>query len=88
MDDNKLDIICKHGKGTASIVCGHHLVSIQPVGFIQNSYEPNDLQGWCYACEYLFGQEGEMTPRFKKFTNAKVVCEQCFEEIKNAHLTE
>lgn len=86
MEENKLEIYCSHGKGIASIVCCHILNSADPVGFIENSSDPNDLQAWCYACEFLFQQEGELTEKFKKFNNAKVVCEMCYQEYKNAHL--
>ena len=59
MDDNKLEIDCRHGKGIASIICCHQLNSVDPVGFIENSFDPDDLQAWCYACEYLYEQEGD-----------------------------
>jgi hypothetical protein len=85
MEDSKLEIECRHGKGIASIICCHLLNSIDPVGFIENSSNPDDLQGWCFACEFLFQQEGEKTEEFKQFNNAKVVCEKCYEEFKNVH---
>ena len=85
MNDSRLVIDCAHGKGIASIVCGHHLVLNQPLGFIENCSDPDDLRGWCYACEYLFQQEGEMTTAFKKFNDAKVACEKCFCDIKRYH---
>ena len=85
MEDSKLEIECRHGKGIASIICCHLLNSINPVGFIENSSDPDDLQGWCFACEFFFEQEGEKTEEFKKFNDAKVVCEKCYEEFKNAH---
>lgn len=83
--EEKLKINCKHGKGIASVVCGHHLSSNQAIGFVENSSDPNDLQGWCYACEFFFQQEGDRTSRFKKFNNAKMVCERCYDEIKTKH---
>jgi len=70
MEDNKLEINCRHGKGTAAIVCGHLLTLNQPLGFIENSSDPDDLQGWCYACEYFFQQEEEMNDQFKAFNTA------------------
>ena len=85
MADSRLEIDCAHGKGVASIVCCHLLNSVDPVGFIENNSDPDDLQAWCYACEFLFQQEGEITDEFKTFNNAKVVCEKCYEEFKNAH---
>jgi hypothetical protein len=61
MEDNKLEIACKHGTGIASVICCHQLNSVDPVGFIENSSELDDLQAWCYACEYFFQQQGDMT---------------------------
>jgi len=85
MEDNKLEINCKHGKGIASVICCHQLNAVSPVGFIENSSDPHDLQGWCYACEYLFLQEGEMTQKFRKFNNPRMVCEKCYAEFKSIH---
>lgn len=85
MEENKLEINCSHGTGIASIVCCHILNSVDPVGFIENTSDPDDLQAWCYACESLFQQEGELTEKFKSFNDSKVVCEKCYEEYKNVH---
>lgn len=86
MEENKLQIDCNyHGKGIASIVCCHHLSSVDPVGFIENNSDPDDLQGWCYACEYLFQEEGEITKKFQQFNNAKMVCEKCYKQYKDTH---
>ena len=85
MEEGRLEINCAHGKETASIICCHLLNSVDTVGFIENSSEPGDLQGWCFACEFLFQQEGDMTQTFRKFCNAKVVCEKCYETFKISH---
>ena len=85
MEDSKIEINCSHGKGVAAIVCCHILNSVDPVGFIENSSEPDDLQGWCYACEFVFEQEANLTEKFRKFNNAMVVCEKCYQQYKNAH---
>ncbi|GHN01808.1 hypothetical protein WSM22_32970 [Cytophagales bacterium WSM2-2] len=85
MKDDKLEIDCKHGKGIASAICYHQLNSVDPIGFIENSSDPDDLQAWCYACEYLFQLERDMTEKFKKFSNAKIVCEKCYENFKSLH---
>ena len=73
MEDGGLEIDCAHGKGIASIVCCHLVNSVDSVGFIENSSDPDDLQAWCYGCEFLFQQEGEITEKFKEFNSAKVV---------------
>lgn len=87
MTEQSLEINCEcHGKGISSVVCGH-LVKNKgiPVGFIENVSEPTDLQGWCYACEYLFQKEGEMTDLFRSFNHMTVVCNKCYVEIKGVH---
>ena len=85
---NRLEIDCSHGKGIACMICCHQLKSPIPVGFIENSSDPDDLQGWCYACEYLYQLEGERTEKFKKFNDARLVCEKCYERYKSLHWTE
>lgn len=88
MKDNRVEIECEHGKGTASVICCHQLNSVDPVGFIENSSDFDDLQAWCYACEYLFQQEGGKTDRFKRFSNSRIVCEECYEKLKSVHSIE
>jgi hypothetical protein len=86
MQNPPLEINCHHGKGVVAVVCGH-LVSNNGValGFIENSSEPDDLQGWCFACEYLYQQESEMTEVFKEFNKMVVVCTICYADIKTKH---
>lgn len=82
-----LSIDCEaHGKGTAATVCCHlpHYKRA-PLGFIENSSEPGDLQGWCYACEHMFSLEGEMTEKFKEFCSFVLVCEECYSAIRRNH---
>jgi hypothetical protein len=87
MKNSKLEINCHHGKGNAAVVCGH-LVSNNGValGFVENSADPDDLQGWCYACEYVYQQESEMTEAFKLFNKMVVVCTICYAGIKTKHI--
>ena len=87
MSNEDLTIDCvKHGVAITATVCSH-LVNNNgaPLGIIENSSEPNDLQCWCYACEYLFLQEADRTDVFRKFCNFSVVCSECYKEIKLAH---
>lgn len=87
MKDRGLEINCEcHGKGISAVVCGHLVKnSGVPIGFIENSNEPLDLQAWCYACEYLYQQESEMTELFKEFNQMVLVCRECYAEIKFHH---
>ncbi|EAT13887.1 hypothetical protein HF888_10640 [Bermanella marisrubri] len=91
MSDEELLILdCeKHGKGVAAVVCGHLTTYCDtPLGFVENSDEPNDLQGWCFACEYVYDQEEDLTDRFKSFNNMRLVCEKCYSIIKSKHTIE
>lgn len=80
-----LTINCKHGTGIASVVCKHLIKSEYALGFIENSRDPQDLQAWCFACEYYFLNQGEMTEAFKEFNQAVLVCNICYEELKEKH---
>ena len=87
MSDEPLKINCeKHGNFVTAAVCGHLVKNNGvPLGFIENSSEPNDLQGWCYACEFLFSEENDKTERFRKFCDHSIVCSKCYEELKEFH---
>lgn len=87
MVDPSLEINCEcHGKGISAVVCGHLAKNEgAAIGFIENSSEPSDLQAWCYACEYLYQQEGDMTSLFKDFNKMILVCRECYADIKAHH---
>jgi hypothetical protein len=61
---------------------------LPPVGFVENSDDPNDLQAWCNACEAKFQAEGEMTEAFRKFNGMTLVCVTCYAEKKLVHMTQ
>ena len=76
----------KHGRGVAAVVCRHLCRSrAAPLGFIENSDEPGDYQAWCNACEAMFEKEGEMTEAFVRFNDFALVCESCYDEIRQHH---
>ena len=87
MSEEELTIDCEeHGKTVTATVCSHLIKNNgAPLGFIENSSEPDDLQGWCYACEHLFLQEEDKTEKFIKFCIFSVVCSECYQQIKAAH---
>lgn len=76
----------QHGKTVAAAVCGHVVRNrTQPLGFVENSDDPDDLQGWCFACEYVYLQEEDKTPRFIGFCQHSIVCSMCYRDIKMFH---
>jgi hypothetical protein len=75
-----------HGRSVVTSVCGH-LVKNEgaPLGFIENSDDPENKQGWCYACELVYAQEDDKTQRFLSFNQHSVVCSKCYDQIKAHH---
>ena len=86
-DNSPLEIDCdKHGHSVAAAICGHLVQNFgPPLGFIENNPDPEDLQGWCYACELMFMEEEDRTEKFQKFCQHSIVCVKCYEEIKAHH---
>lgn len=87
-DDAPLTISCDtHGeRRTAAVVCRHLLVEkTRPVGFIENSSDPDDLQAWCFACEAMFEREDGMTEAFMAFNAMALVCADCYADIRLRH---
>jgi hypothetical protein len=89
-DNEPLMVECgPHGKRVASVVCCHLLsTDLPPVGFIENSDDPDDLQAWCYACEEKFEEEGGMTQAFQEFNGMSLICVVCYQETKSRHSIE
>ncbi len=86
-DDDLLYVDCDiHGRRPAAVVCRHLCNERErALGFIENSSEPGDKQAWCYRCEEMFDQEGEMTEAFKQFNDMALVCEACYDRIRERH---
>ncbi|WP_432726078.1 hypothetical protein [Variovorax sp. W6] len=87
MNEESEKIDCpQHGRTALATVCGH-LVNNHgvPLGFIENSDDPDNKQGWCYACEFVYLQEEDKTERFVAFTDFAVVCSECYDGIKAHH---
>ena len=87
MSEDVTEIECeKHGKSVACVVCSPLVNNEEDsLGFVENSSDRNDLQGWCYACEEMFLQEEEMTEQFKAFMGITIVCAECYDAIKVHH---
>lgn len=75
-----------HGERVSAVVCQHLMqAEIAPLGFVENSNEPNDLQAWCHLCEQEFQKEGDMTDAFRQFNGMAIVCVVCYEIFKVRH---
>jgi hypothetical protein len=86
LDDTERFVPCEaHGKGTAAFVC-QHLFSESGLGFNwgRSAEEPDAPcpDAWCDACESSLQQEGEWSERAMAEANIKVVCNLCYEEIR------
>ena len=85
-DDGPMYVHCgSHGKRVAAVVCRHMIESSEPMGFVENSSDPNDLQAWCERCEEMFLAEGEKTEAFEKFNDRAMVCCDCYSDLKAKH---
>jgi len=89
MSDQPLTIECgTHGRRRTGCVCGH-LIGVTDVslGFVENSSDPDNPQGWCDDCEKMFLRENGMTDVFLAFNDMAVVCVACYAQIKARHST-
>lgn len=87
-DDAPLTISCDaHGEcRTGAVVCRHLLVEkTRPIGFVENSSDPDDLQAWCFDCEAMFEREDGMTDAFRAFNDMVIVCADCYKGIRARH---
>ena len=69
----------------AAVVCRHMIESGEPVGFVENSSDVNDLQAWCDECEKMFLSEGDKTEAFEAFNDRAIVCVVCYAKLKAQH---
>ena len=76
----------RHGDRPSAVVCRHHVqVRDRRVGFVENSSDPSDLQGWCEDCAALFLKQGGMTDEFLRFNDFVLVCIDCYALLKGRH---
>lgn len=76
-----------HGTSRAAFVC-QHLNKDSYTGF-HEAFESNpliepddDYQAWCDECEKMREQEGEWNDVSEGFAKIRLICDQCFFEIK------
>jgi hypothetical protein len=77
-----------HGRRVAAVVCCHIIESSDPVGFVENSGDPLDLQAWCERCEKMFVAEGDKTEAFEAFNDRAIVCCVFYAALKATHSVE
>jgi hypothetical protein len=88
---NKYVDCSNHVADRAAFVC-QHLLDDKSTGFHEAfdsdpSIEPeDDHQAWCDQCEKIRFMECEWTDAAMAFANIKVVCDQCYFEIKERKL--
>lgn len=71
-----------------SVVCCHMIGTTGPVGFVENSSDPDDLQAWCHDCEAMFLAEDGKTDAFVAFNDMAIVCARCYHALKERHWIE
>ena len=76
-----------HGTSRVAFVC-QHLLKGSNLGF-NEAFESNpliepddDYQAWCDECEKTWEKEGEWNETSMAFAKIKLVCDQCYFEIK------
>jgi len=83
----------KHGAGRHAFIC-QHLNNKTKTGFKEvfptwrgmDLEDDDDFQAWCFECEKVRLEENGWTEKAMEFVGGKVVCENCFFEIKEFNL--
>lgn len=88
MQEKKVE--CKnHGLSNAAFIC-QHLTKNKKTGFyepLRDNLEPSEeLQAWCDECEKVRSTEGEWNDNSESFAKIKLICAECFFEIKKFNL--
>jgi len=76
-----------HGTRRAAYVC-QHLTKRSYNGFHEPFFDEGEEvehQAWCDQCEEIRAQEGEWNDRSEAFAKIRLICDQCFLEIKAAN---
>jgi hypothetical protein len=82
-----------HSSGRTAFVC-RHLIDNEYPGFNEafesdvSIEEDDDYQAWCDECEKIRAREGEWNDESMAFADIKVVCDECYFEIKKRNQTE
>ena len=89
MNEDVLWVDCAtHGQRQAAFLC-QHLFAGERLGF-HYGYDPDKPDdvypdAWCDACEEVLEAEGEWTERAMAVAGVKMVCDICYEELRERH---
>ena len=83
----------EHDYKRRAFIC-RHLNKKTKVGFEESFetyenmelFDDDDLQAWCSECEQVRQKEGEWNDKSMEFAQIKVVCEDCYFEMKELNL--
>lgn len=87
MSNHDSKIACDtHGNSNATFIC-QHLARGDGLGF-NLGYDPDNPDelcpdAWCDKCEEVLDAEGEWNDKSEAFADIKVMCEHCYEEIRD-----
>lgn len=82
----------EHGTRTRVAFVCQHLGKDTNVGFYEsfesdpNTEPEDDYQAWCNACEVERQKEGEWNEKSEAFAQIRIVCDECFFEIKRSNV--
>lgn len=87
MSDTDNRVSCDtHGKANGTFLC-KHLLGSENLGF-NLGYDPDypdELcpDAWCDKCEEILDAEGEWNEKSEAFADIKLLCEYCYEDIRD-----
>jgi len=94
MEDGARDWVecATHGAQAPAFVCVHlipalHAGTVRHTGFVEADVQPDEGHaaescGWCETCETVRAQEGGWNDRSEQHAQVKLVCEACFERLR------
>jgi hypothetical protein len=83
----------EHGSRRRAFIC-KHLNKNEKTGFQEafdsqpemELHEEDDFSAWCEICESVRRDEGEWNDKSMKFADIRLICEDCYFEIKGLNL--
>jgi hypothetical protein len=89
-DQTQRTVHCeRHGDNREAFMCKHLLLG-SGLGFFSDIEEPENPypDAWCSECELVRGENGESAMFESEYAlaNFKLVCGECYKEIKTKHV--